>query len=192
MPVTASELKELVTSIVTVVGGSGGLLYLVERLVRVVDWFRNQPRLGVRILQETQDDKGLPWVNFEATNLGIAPVALEPTINVVGLWLLGGDLTPWRGELTFFGDIARDLDPHKPKRLTAAGTESGQHAFAFLWYRVYTFRATRGRPCRVYLRHIAGPQLSWLRFQWERIQLLLPWTRDALLKRVGLRLPDTD
>jgi hypothetical protein len=189
--VTTPQLKELVTNIVTWVGVLGGLLYLLERLRNLIDWFRNRPRLGIRILRENQDHKGVPFVEFEATNLGVATVALEPTIDVAGLWVHGGEFAPWRGALTFFWNSPdRSLEPHKPRRFLAAGTTAGQHEFGFLWYRAYTFRATRGRPCRIYLRHIDGPQLSWLRFHWERVQLRLPWTRDALLKRVRLRLPD--
>src|SRR6185437_15755828 len=129
-------------------------------------------------------EKGTAWVNFEATNLGVTPVALEPTIDVTGLWLVGGDLAPWRGELDFFGNTDRSLDPHKPKQLLAAGTKAGQHAFTFLWYRVYTFRATRGWKRRVYLRHISGPQLSWARFRIESTLLRWDWSRSWLLKRV--------
>ena len=96
-------------------------------------------------------------MEFEATNLGVATVALAPTIDVAGLWVIGGVLAPWRGELTFFADMDRSLDPHKPKRFLAAGTTSDQHAFVFLYYRTYTFRATRGSSRRVYLRHTGVP-----------------------------------
>ena len=74
------QLEAFAKSIITVVGGFGGLVYLVERAYRLIDWFRNRPHLGIRILRETQDAKGLPFVEFEATNLGVATVALEPTI----------------------------------------------------------------------------------------------------------------
>ena len=182
------QLEALAKSLITVVGGFGGLVYLVERGYRLVDWFRDRPHLGIRILRETQDAKGLPFVTFEATNLGVATVALEPTIDVAGLWMMEGELAPWRGELTFFADMDRSLDPHKPKRLLAAGTRSGQHAFTFLWYRAYEFRATRGRSRRVYLRHIDGPQLSWVRFRIEATLARWDWSRTWLLKRV--RRPD--
>src|SRR2546426_12255944 len=76
------QLEALAKSIITIVGGFGGLVYLVERGYRLIDWFSNRPHLGIRILRETLDaKKGLPWVEFEATNLGVAPVALEPTID---------------------------------------------------------------------------------------------------------------
>ncbi len=186
--VAVPQLEAIAKSIITVVGGFGGLVYLVERGYRLIDWFRNRPHLGIQILRETQDAKGLPFVEFEATNLGVATVALEPTITVAGLWMIGGELAPWRGELTFFADMDRSLDPHKPKRLLAAGTTSGQHAFTFLWYRAYTFRATRGSSRRVYLRHIDGPQLSWARFRFEATLVRWDWSRAWLLKRV--RRPD--
>jgi len=181
MGVPLAEVKALAKSVLTVVGGSGGLLYLVERLQHVVAGFRDRPHLAVRILRETLNRT--PLVEFEAQNLGAAPMALEPTIELTGLWILGGEFHRWRFRFELDAGADRSLDPHKPKRLSAAGA-ADEEAFPFLWYRAYTFRATRGRPCRVYLRHIDGPELSWLRFCWEAMRLRIPWMRDALLKRV--------
>jgi hypothetical protein len=178
------ELKTLAKSILTVVGTLGGLLYLLERLQHLVAGFRNRPHLAVRILRETLNRT--PLVEFEAQNLGAAPIALEPWIELTGFWILGGEFHRWRFRFEFAATADRSLEPHKPKRISAVG-EADQDVFPFLWYRAYTFRATRGRPCRVYLRHIDGPELSWLRFRWEVTRLRIPWTRDALLKRVRAR-----
>lgn len=187
--VVVSALVVVVTlaQIVTFVGGSGGLAYLLERLVRVIGWFRNRPRLTVRILDEVHFG-GRPLVQFEAQNLGVDPMALDPTVELSGLWLESGEIHRFDLRLIVDVSVDRSLDPHKPKQLSAVGTtDKAGHAFTFLWYRVYTFRATRGRPCHVYLRTIDGQPLSKIRCYWEAMQLRIPWTRDALLKRVRVR-----
>ena len=95
-----SQLEAFAKSIITVVGGFGGLVYLVERAYRLIDWFRNRPHLGIRILRETQDAKGLPFVEFEATNLGVAPVAPpSPWRRPIGR-ARGGRVRAWKSPVS--------------------------------------------------------------------------------------------
>lgn len=158
----------------TLVGGSGGLIYWLERL-----W--SCARIKVRILREdtTPED---PRVQFEAQNLGMSPISLEPSVVLVGY-------TPKarRHVIHFAVDPGpgRSLPPHVPQSLMASAPPDPDALIGFLWYRKYTFSATRGRPRHVRLRHLNGPRLSALRFLVELCLFRIPWTRGFLLHRLN-------
>src|SRR4029077_9500754 len=157
-------------------------------LLYYVDRFRNRSRLRVRILRELPDssvdtstgdvDFG-HFVEFEAQNLGGAPMSLEPTVTLAGL-----DLRfRWhRFRMSMDPGVNRTLPLHTPRPLSVLCDLDP--AFPFLWYRTYTFRATRGGPCCVRLRHIHGPPVSAFRSFCERQLMRLAWIRDRLYRRL--------
>jgi hypothetical protein len=156
-----------------VVGGSGVLFYYVDR-------FRNRSRLRVRILREVVGTSPGHLVEFEAQNLGTLPMSLEPTVTMTGLDL---KLRRRRYTMAVSSHENRTLPPHAPKSFGVLCDPDP--AFGFLWYRTYTFRATRGGARRVHLRYIDGPPLSAVRSFFEIRLMRWAWTRDLLLKRVG-------
>src|SRR5437867_5594532 len=95
------------TRILTWIGGSGGVLYYVDR-------FRNRPRLRIRILHVNPHFADM-HLTFEAENLGTIPTSLEPTITLIGY-------TPLKKKRQFILEIPsgdRNLPPHSPKPLEA-------------------------------------------------------------------------
>lgn len=170
-------LVDLGKELIALIGGSGGLLYYVDRV-------RNRSRLRVRILRELPDSSMETstgdvafghYVEFEAQNLGAAPMSLEPTVTMVGLDL---QFRWHRYEMTVDPAADRTLPPHTPRRLSVLADLDP--VFPYLWYRTYTFRATRGGARRIRLRHRHGPPLSTLQSFCERHLMRWGWARDRM------------
>src|SRR5438874_2184887 len=110
--------------ILTVLGGAGGVAYWVDRL-------RNRSRLRVRILREQTDSNKPSLLSFEAQNLGVAPMSLEPVIIVTGY-------TPYKRQRRVYrfaveGPGDRSLPPHIPKIFEALAPADNEGAMGFLW-----------------------------------------------------------
>ena len=165
--------------LLTVTGGAGGVAYWVDR-------FRNRSRLQVRILrEETGSEK--PLLRFEAQNLGVSPMSLEPVIALIGY-------TPLKRERRIYHfaldqALDRSLPPHTPKTFEAKAPPDAEGALGFLWYRQYTFAATRGRGSRVCLRYVEGPRLSGWRFRTEFALFRWKATQHFLIQRAAPKGP---
>ena len=145
-----------------------------------LDRFWNRPRLKARVLREDTSPED-PRLLFEAQNVGSSPMSLEPAVILVGY-------TPTlkRCVVQFAVDPGpgRSLPPHVPQDMRASAPPDPDAVIGFLWYRRYTFAATRGRPRHVFLRHVNGPRLSAARFYCERALFRISWTHALLLRAV--------
>jgi hypothetical protein len=105
--------------LLTVLGGSGGLAYWVDRL-------RNRPRLKLRLVSERFHDNSTPAkVEFEAINVGNEPTAIEPIVRLVGY-------TPTRRRRTFdfaIQSLDRQLPAQAPKLFIAESAQAGVLSF---------------------------------------------------------------
>ena len=90
--------------VLTVAGGSGGLIYWYDR-------FRNRCRLRVRDIRESGDS-----VSFEVENLGGGPTSLQPTVLKRAMGLSGERGT---ASYTIQENQDRNLPPRTPKRFDA-------------------------------------------------------------------------
>jgi hypothetical protein len=141
--------------VLTLLGGSGGLVYWVDR-------FRNRPRLKLKLVSERFHDDSTPArLEFEAMNLGNEPTSLEPTIRLTGY-------TPKRRRRTFefsIKSLDRQLPAHAPKHFAAEAPQAA--ALAFLWFKAYRVRTTRGRGAKMRVRTLDHVELPRLRFLGE-------------------------
>jgi len=143
--------------VLTVVGGSGGLLY----------WFklyRDRTRLEVRFLdKKTWGGPRGEMVVFtiEVTNLGGRPIALRPEISMSGYTLARHR----RAAVFHIRGSDRGLPPHQPHTLKAEAAVD--EAFEFLWYVVFRLVTTAGSITRVRFRNIDRVVLSLPQFAWE-------------------------
>ncbi len=166
--------------ILTVIGGAGGVVYWWDR-------FRNRSRLRVRLLSETSATGSPAILRFEAQNLGSGPMSLEPVVVLTGY-------TPMKREprLYYFAiaqTTDRSLPPHSPRTFDATSPTDDEGAMGFLWYRQYTFSATRGRTRRVLTRYVDGPLIPAWRFRIERLLFRVRVTQFFLVNRVGPKGP---
>lgn len=175
-----SWFREDPIRLLTVTGGAGGVAYWADRI-------RNRSRLRVRILREQSGSEKLPLLRFEAQNLGVSPMSLEPVIVVTGYT----PLKRQRRVYHFAVDQAvdRSLPPHTPRTFEAKAPLDPEGAMGFLWYRQYTFAATRGRARRVRLRYVDGPVLSAWRFRIESPLFRWKATQHLLVERVAPQGP---
>src|SRR3989442_592199 len=81
--------------------------------------------------------------------------------------------------------VDRSLPPRTPKTFEAKAAPDSEGALGFLWYRQYTFAATRGRGRRVRLRYVDGPVLSAWRFRVESVLFRWKVTQSLLVDRVA-------
>ena len=165
--------------ILTVLGGAGGVVYWVDRL-------RDRSRLRVRILRDHSEADRPSVLTFEAQNLGVGPMSLEPVVVVTGY-------TPYKRQRRVYHFAVkaadRSLPPHTPKTFEAVAPADHEGSMGFLWYRRYTFAATRGRARSVRLRYVDGAPVSAWRFRVE--SLLFRWkpTQGLLVRKVAPKGP---
>lgn len=140
----------------TIVGGSGGLVYWWDR-------WRGRPCLSVKILREKKED-GKARVEIEVENTGSDPNSIQPGISFDG-W------TPKRRHRRMYFEIQEDerrgLAPYDPTRIYAVARDPDS-SYYFLWLRRYRIAATRGRTRLVRLRWVEGPVLGFGRYWLER------------------------
>ena len=144
--------------LLTLIGGSGGLLYWWDR-------FRSRPRVRFYRLKDVFHVPGsgdYAQIRFEAENVGSEPTSLEPTVAVVAYTTHARPYS-LRYRIAF---ADRSLPSHVPKEFTAVA-ELKADSLPFLWFRSYLFVPTRGRAIRVRVRNVAGKRLSRYRYVLE-------------------------
>lgn len=153
--------------ILTVIGGTGGLLYWYDR-------YQNRSRIKIRLhalgLVPNSSDKK-KHIIFEAENFGASPVSLEPYVLLKGIVPVEVRLKPnrrlfWSKYSYKIETSERYLPPHQPKRFQAS-SDHDDAASPFLWLMTFTFLATKGRPHRIRIRSADGCRLSYLRYIYE-------------------------
>jgi hypothetical protein len=152
-----------------------------------LDRLRNRSRLRVRILREESGSDKASVLTFEAQSLGVAPMSLEPVVVVTGYTPLKRERRVYHFAIKSPAD--RSLRPHTPKTFEAVAPPDPEGAMGFLWYRRYTFAATRGRGRSVRLRYVDGSPISAMRFKVE--SLLFRWkaTQGFLVENVAPKGP---
>ncbi len=177
-PTQSMSLLDVLTRVVGVLGGSGGLMYWIDR-------FRNRSRLRVRLLREQFPCNvgGPALVKFEVENIGRDPMSLKETV-------LLSALTPQRKSRWFsftIGQSDRSLPVHSPKTIEAFAPDDD--VLPFLWYKHYSLVPTRGRSTHVFSQCAGNLRMSIFGYVFGRIvfrltgKALPPVNRD---KRVPI------
>jgi len=152
--------------ILSLVGGSGGLVYWYDR-------YRNRTRLRVKLLDlglSPHYGKQQLCIRFEAENLGTLPVSLEPLVLLSGIIpvVMRKKLGPRLQRNLYNYEIIsqdRNLPPHAPKIFEAYGDVDDIRPF--LWFIIYRFTPTRGKVRKIRIRSSDKFRLSCLRYVYE-------------------------
>lgn len=148
--------------ILTLVGGSGGVMYWYDR-------YRDRPRLSIHSINETGGTR--EWrATFEVELLGRRETSLLPVVELTALDV-GGDKVSARLHWQTDGE-SRRLEPHTIRSVTAVLDESQTTSSAadltFSSFRRYTVRLTRGRKAVIRIVNFDTPPLpNALLFQFQ-------------------------
>lgn len=145
--------------VLTLLGGSGGLMYWVYI-------FLDRTRLRITLTREdyySESGRSRPTLLFEAINVGTGPTSLEPSVSLAGFTPRG---KRFRSVLIVDSED-RSLLPHTPKSFRATSHSTTRDALPPLWYKTYTFTPTRGGIKRLRVRSGDLVVLSSWRFAIE-------------------------
>lgn len=145
--------------LLTLLGGSGGLLYWIDR-------YRNRTRLRVHWVTDalkSPDSGENAVISFEIENCGPMPTSLKPAIRITAYTLTGRSVTFH----CYVTAEDRNLSPYTPRRFIATAADQQADNFPFLWFRKYSFQPTRGHIRTVRIRSIEGRHLSAIRYFFE-------------------------
>jgi len=169
--VEAKDLWGPATEGIKYVGSLGGLVYIVNIVVLVV----NRVRMAVRNVQDCSRDT--LKVSFEAEHLGRSPTSIQKVITLrCYLPRPVGDKRHWKPRLHKYEfalkveESERSIPPSSPKEFEVEKKLSSTDVLAsivFTFFRTYTFSSTHGRKRRVRIRSASGVQLSALRYFME-------------------------
>jgi len=152
--------------ILSLVGGSGGLVYWVDR-------YLNRTRLKVKIMDLGLHKKpGEPQSTlvFEAENLGTKPTSLNSQIILYGFVpksvQRGTAKKIKRKKYTFHIESSdRTLQPNVPKVIKAKADIDSMTPF--LWFMSYIITPTRGNTCKVRVRSASKTELNFFQYLLE-------------------------
>ena len=152
--------------ILALIGGSGGLVYWLDR-------YKNRTRLRVRLLDlglNPHYGESQARIRFEAENFGTAPMSLEPTVYLKGIIPKVMRRTPGKKlKISSYSyeirSPDRSLPPHVPKTFEAYSEADDMRPF--LWFMTYIFTPTRGNLRKIRIRSADNFQLSYGKYIWE-------------------------
>lgn len=154
-------LKDPVTNLLAIFGGSG----LIAAVYKWFSVWNGRRKIQVRILRENYDPKTNPnsevLLQFEVTNLGEKPTALEPVVSVASL-------TPKGKGITIALNVQepdRHLPPHTPRLFTAKAIVDA--VYVFCWYKRYRFGISRGTDGIVRHRNAKREEIGFWRYWIE-------------------------
>ena len=151
--------------VLTLVGGSGGLVYWYDR-------YKNRTRLRIKILNLglTQPDpnNNKMRIQFEIENLGTKPTSIDNLVYVSGITpKCIPNSTGKKHTFTYkLNNADRNLPPHDPRTFEAYANWDDR--MRFIWFIRITFTATRGRSKTIFIRSISNKRLNGLRYIYER------------------------
>lgn len=136
---------------------------MLECLLKFLTWFWSRPTLRVRISEDDVDAE-VGGLKFEVENVSDKATSLCPTVKAHFL-----SIKQEPGTVVFdVRELDRGLPPFTPKQFSASAREV-QPQRCFSWFRVYTFSPTKGRVCRVRVRHASLEPIGRFRFWAERM-----------------------
>lgn len=154
-------LKDPVTNLLAIFGGSG----LIAAGYKWFSIWNGRRKIQVRILRENYDPKTNPTsevlLQFEVTNLGEKPTALEPVVSVASL-------TPKGKRMAVALNVQepdRHLPPHTPRPFTARAVVDA--VYVFCWYKRYRFGISRGTNGIVRHRNAKREEIGFWRYWVE-------------------------
>lgn len=153
--------------ILTLVGGSGGLVYWISLC-------RNRRKLHVYMREEKLYIFPHPYLKFVARNLGTIPTSLKPEIVLKGF-------TEEREKCSAVFCIPPQdcyLPPHESRELKAVTERKDSKGNLHkLWFGTYVFKLSRGWGYRIHRRGAMIPSryivLSWPRFYCQLLRFRL-------------------
>jgi len=151
---------------ITAMAAPGGIWFWIDK-------YRNRVRIRVRNVKLALAGSDLKAITFEAENISSMLNSYEPTLHLNG-YHLHGDGKWKRFEYRFTeksGD--RQLSPHVAKQIVVKHDEVDKPEIIFLWLMPLTITPTRGGKVRVRIRNAEFQVIGALRFQWERLCLLM-------------------
>jgi len=140
------------------IAGSGGIWFWVDK-------FKNRIRVKIWNVRFPLDDKNVPGFQFEAENVSNSLTSFSPEFTITGY-------TKERKKLTSrftFDRNERQLPSYVAKEFVGWPKDSTYSNFYFQWFIIVQFPLSRGQSVRLRFRNMELQQISFLRFQWERL-----------------------
>lgn len=159
--ITSSVIQYFVADplkLLYLLGGSGGIVYWLSL-------YRGRRRIRVRLISETIDLAGSPYLQitstFEIENLGSGVTSLVPEVRFSGY----NHYLEKKIKIFTLVNEQRKLEPFSPERFTI--TLKGETDYPFLYYRTYRFSLSRGLARRLRIRKEDKTTLGAIRFYLE-------------------------
>ncbi len=136
--------------------------YCLNLIYHIFSWVLNRPNLAIRIIEDNPE-KEEGGLEFEIENRSKNPTSLSPQISVTFLTL------ERKTEKMDFDvrELDRHLPQYEPKILSASARFAQPERFNG-WFRVYSFRPTKGRTANVRIRNALFEEIGILRFLKEK------------------------
>ncbi len=137
---------------------------LIEFIVQFVVWVIRRPRLNIRITEDDPDEQ-IGGLKFEAENTTPTPSSLQPIIEARFLYPSRGRYV--RGTATFdVCELDRELPPFRAKLFSASARQLPPN-YCHAWFKVYSFRPTRGVSRVVRIRNAMLEPIGRFRLWFE-------------------------
>jgi hypothetical protein len=174
------SLKQPLTLLLTFIGGSGGIVYLVDR------FFISRPRLAIHRFRENfsvlDSDSGTDVIRFEAENLGEKITSLHPTVTLTA-YTMEDKRVRDKAHMGGRASSARSLNPRQPETFEFFFPQTNQQRFTWC-LKKYTFRLSHRAKCNVYLLQSANSRISAPRFWFELLRYKL-FGAEQMFKRMN-------
>lgn len=160
--------------ILTIIGGSGGLLYFYDRI-------RNRTRIIIRLF-ETNCSSDNPFkISFDVENLGAMQTSLEPHIELTAYIYDNKynhtitDRLSKTVKYIFVVDnkCIRSLPPREPRKMHATCYSNAFFNGSFHVLCICKFSISTGHTYKVRLRSIDDKRLSFWRYVYEKYMYIL-------------------
>lgn len=148
--------------LLTLVGGSGGLLFWYDR-------YKNRTRLSIKIINlglNQPSDSNKASMKFEVENLGTLPNSLRPSLYLSGItpkWVPNSTGKRYTFEYKL-NETDRNLPPNSPVIFEAYSTWDKK--MKFMWFIKIKFKATRGRGKTMFIRSFSNEELSQSKYMY--------------------------
>ena len=138
----------------------------IQLLLDTMRWLARRPRLAVRITRDFHGEEAGD-LEFEVENRSGSVTSLDPEIRCT--YYCPSKMRYVKGRNRYFvRQSDRHLPPFQPVMLTATPDQTPEN-YGFSWFRIFTFRPTRGVRTKVRIRNALLESVGGTRFGVERL-----------------------